>query len=380
MRPYRCLLMGLTVLCSPLVGGETLREVAGNRLLVGCAIATVDLGDPKLTALIAEQFDCITPEYEFMPGSMVDDAGKFRFAAADRVVAFAEAHHMPVLGHMLVWHFVTRKWLFEDRAGKPLPREKALANLKNYIDSVMGRYKGRIRAWNVVNEAVSDKDGEYLRDTPALRAIGPDYVERAFEFAHAADPKAELYYNDYNIEQPAKLEKAIRLVRSLQSRGVRIDAIGIQGHWLLDWPPTDMIGRGIDALSATGLKVMITELDVDPLPRDASGADMAVTEKGANPYRRGLPPEIQEKLARRYGEIVAAIVRRPAVTMIGFWGTHDGRSWLNDFPVKGRTNHPLLFDRQYKPKPALDAVIKAMKAAKKTTRFTTASVHQVLAA
>ena len=123
-----------------------------------------------------------------------------------------------------------------------------------------------------------------------------------------------------------------------------------------------MIGKGIDALSATGVRVMITELDVDPLPRDASGANLAAVEKGADPYRHGLPPEMQEKLAKRYGEIVAAIVRRPAVTMIGFWGTHDGRSWLNNYPVKGRTNYPLLFDRQCRPKPAFDAVIKSLKA------------------
>jgi endo-1,4-beta-xylanase len=357
------LLLGSVLLCSPLAGGETLREAAGNRLLVGCAVATVDLVNPKLAALVAEQFDCITPEYDFMPRHMVDGNGKFTYEAGDRVLAFAESHHLPVFGHMLVWHFMTRKWLFEDQAGKPLPREKALANLKKYIDAVMGRYKGRLRAWDVVNEAVSDKDGEYLKDTPALRAIGKDYIERAFEFAHTADPKAELYYNDYNIEQPAKLAKTIRLVRSLQATGVCINAVGIQGHWLIDWPPKDMIGKGIDAISATGVKVMITELDVDPLPRDASGADMAVAEQGADPYRRGLPPETQQKLAKRYGEIVGEIVRHPAVTMIGFWGTHDGRSWLNDFPVRGRTNHPLLFDRDYKPKPAFDAVIKALRAA-----------------
>ena len=219
MRHFISLLLGSILLCSPLAGGETLREAAGKRLLVGCAVATVDLGNPKLAALIAKQFDCLTPEYEFMPRDIVDDEGKFTFQAGDRVAAFAEAHHMPVFGHMLVWHCVTRKWLFEDRAGKPLPREEALGNLKHYIAAVMGHYKGRIRSWNVVNEAISDKDGEYLRDTPALRAIGEDYIPRAFEFAHAADPKAELYYNDYNIEQPAKLEKAIRLVRSLQAGG-----------------------------------------------------------------------------------------------------------------------------------------------------------------
>ena len=276
---------------------QTLRGAAGSRLLVGCAVATVDLQDPKLAALIVQQFDCITPEYEFMPEHLVDDAGHYTFGPGDAVVAFAEKHHVPVFGHMLVWNFVTRKGLFEDQKGKPLPRDRALANLKQYIDDVMRHYKGRIKAWDVVNEALSDKDGEYLKDTPARRAIGDDYVEKAFEDAHAADPGAELYYNDYNVEQPSKLEKTLRLVRSLKAAGVRLDAVGIQGHWLINWPPTDMIEKGIESLAALGVKVMITEMDVDPLPREDSGADMAVTAKGTNPYPDGLPPEIQEKLA-----------------------------------------------------------------------------------
>lgn len=368
---YRTLLAGLGLLAAvgpALAGqvsaGQTLRGAAGTRLVIGCAVATVDLQDAKLAALIADQFDGITPEYELMPEKLVTDDRKYTFAAGDAVVAFARKHHMPVFGHMLVWQFVSRRWLFEDAQGKPLPRSQALANLKGYIDAVMWHYKGQIKAWDVVNEAVSDKDGEFLKDTPARQAIGEDYVAQAFAFAHAADPGAALYYNDYNIEQPAKLAKTLRLVRSLQAAGVRLDAVGIQGHWLLDWPPTDMIETGIEALAAAHVNVMITELDVDPLPREASGADMAVTEKGVNPYPDGLPPEMQEKLARRYGEIVAAILRHPAVTMLGFWGTHDGRSWLNDFPVKGRTNYPLLFDRQYRPKPAFAAVLQALQAAR----------------
>lgn len=364
-RLSRLAVLGASLIAAslPPAGATSLSEAAGDRLWVGCAIAARDLEEPKLTALAAGQFNCLTPEYDFMPEHLVGADGKYTFDAGDRVVAFAESHRMPVFGHMLVWHFVTRKWLFDDAAGKPLPRAQALANLKNYIGTVAGHYRGRIKAWDVVNEAISDRDGEYLKDTPALRAIGEDYIEKAFAFAHAADPKAGLYYNDYNIEQPAKLAKTIRLVRSLQAAGIQLDAVGIQGHWLLDWPPTDRIGKAIDALAATGVKVMITELDVDPLPRDSSGADMAQSQKGADPFPKTFPPEMQAKLARRYGEIVTEIVRHPSVTMIGFWGTHDGRSWLNDYPVKGRTNHPLLFDREYKPKPAFDAVIQALKAA-----------------
>lgn len=364
MRIICVLLLSLFCGAPALHAQQTLREAAPTGLLIGGAIATQDLDKPELADLAAKQFSAITPEYEMMPEKLVDDQGKFDFTTADRIVEFAEKNHQPVLGHMLVWHFVTRKWFFETPDGKPLPRDKALANLKLYIDTVVGHYKGRVKAWNVVNEGISDAGDEYLRDTPALHAIGPDYIQKAFEFAHAADPNAELYYNDYNIEQQGKLEKTIKLVRSLQDAGVRIDAVGIQGHWLINWPPTEMIENGIEALAKTGVKVMITELDVDVLPRDTSGADMAQAETGANPYINGLPAEMQQKLANRYSEIMTAILRHPSVTFIGFWGTHDGRSWLNDFPVKGRTNYALLFDRQLQPKPAFDAVIKALDSAK----------------
>lgn len=342
---------------------DTLREAAGRQLEVGCAVSSADLQDPKMVDLITSQFGCLTPEYEMMPDHLVDDTRHFTFEAADHIVAFAQAHGMPVFGHMLVWHHFSPRWLFEKPDGSPLPREEALSNLRWYVTGVVGHFRGKIKAWNVVNEAVSDRDDEFLRDTPARRAIGDDYLAEAFASAHAADPQAELYYNDYNIEQPAKLARTLRLVRSLQTAGVRLDAVGIQGHWLLDWPPADQVEKAIDTLAATGVRVMVTELDVDPLPRRASGADMAVVEHGENPYPGGLPAEMQEKLARRYGDLVAAIVRHPAVTTLSFWGTHDGRSWLNNFPVKGRTNHPLLFDRALRPKPAFATVVRALEAA-----------------
>ena len=319
MRPCFLLLFSLLLFAFS-ARAQSLREAAPAGLLIGGAVAIRDLDDPRLAALVVKQFNAITPEYEMMPEKLVDDKGHFDFQTADRIVDFAEQNKMALFGHMLVWHFVTRSWFFETPDGKPLPREQALANLKLYISTVVGHYKGRIRAWNVVNEAISDAEGQYLRDTPALRAIGPDYVEKAFEFAHTADPTAELYYNDYNIEQPQKLAKTLRLVRSLQARNVRLDAVGIQGHWLLNWPPPQMIEDGIEALAKSGVKVMITELDVDVLPREASGADMAQTESGANPYQDGLPAEMQQKLAARYGEIIAAIMRHPSVTFIGFLG------------------------------------------------------------
>jgi endo-1,4-beta-xylanase len=340
--------------------GETLRQAVEGSL-IGCAITSADLENPELVALVTSQFNCITPENEFMPHRLTSGPDVFAFTPADRVVQFATKHDLPVFGHMLLWNYKTPRWLFQKVDGEPLPRTKALANLRHYIKTVAGHFQGKIQAWNVVNEAISDVPGDYLRDTPALRAIGEDYVAKAFQFAHAADPDAELYYNDYNIEQPGKREKALYLIRSLKAQGIRIDAVGIQGHWLIDYPSLATIDDGIRTFTDEGLKVMITELDIDVLPRTFNGAQMETVEHGPNPYPDGLPDNLQNKLAQRYSDIFTVLEKHPAVTSITFWGPHDGRSWLNDFPVKGRTNHALLFDRYLQPKPAYYAIIDALQ-------------------
>jgi len=291
--------------------------------------------------------------------------GTFTFERADKIVAFARANNMQVVGHTLCWHQQSPKWMFQDEQGKPLPREAALANLKAHIEGVAGHFKGKVKGWDVVNEAVNDGPEPWLRDTPARRAIGDDFVLKAFEFAHQADPDAELYYNDYNIELGTKRDRTLRLVRQIKAAGLRIDGVGIQGHWALGSPGIAEIERGIRAYAGEGLKVMITELDVDVLPRSrGGGADLNATERqGRDPYQAGLPDDVQQKLAQRYGELFGLFTRHPQVTRVTFWGATDGDSWLNNFPVRGRTNHPLLFARQLRPKPAFKAVLDALRAA-----------------
>ena len=343
---------------------RTLREAAGDMFLIGCPVGSKDLNNPELLAKILQEFNCITVETEIMPFKMGADREAFAFEPADRVVEWVEKQGLPMLGHMLVWDYRTPAWLFTDAASKPLPREQGLENLRFYIHKVMTHFKGRFVAWNVVNEAISDEPGEYLRDTAGRRSIGDDYVEKAFEFAHEADPNVQLYYNDYNVILPDKREKTLRLVRALTSKGLRIDAIGLQGHWLIDRPPAYLIDEAVVAFAAEGLKVMITELDVDVLPRTVSGANMQTVDHGPNPYPDGLPEEMQLRLADRYRDIFARLVKHPAVVNITFWGSHDGRSWLNNFPVRGRTNHALLFDRQLQNKPAHRAVLEVLEQAR----------------
>lgn len=344
-------------------GAQTLRQAADGKVMIGCAIGTQDLDHPPVARRVAREFNCLTADNEMMPAQMVDDSGRYTFAAGDRIADFARAHGMVFFGQMLLWHHETRRWLFQDRQGRPLPRAQALANLKAYIAAVTAHYRGRVFAWNVVNEALSDRPGEFLRDTPARRAIGDDYIAQAFAAAQADAPEARLYYNDYNIEEPDKLPKALRLLRGLRARGLRVDAVGIQGHWTLDWPEPAVITAALRAFAAAGFPVYVTELDVDVLPRTSTGADLAATEHGPNPYPLGLPAAVQSRLARRYGEIFAALLQPPRARMITFWGPDDGRSWLNDFPALHRTNYPLLFDRAMRPKPAYDAVRRALEQA-----------------
>jgi endo-1,4-beta-xylanase len=343
--------------------GTTLRQAVRGRFLTGAAVASWRLDDPKLAALVAEQFDCLTAENESKPESVQPQPGKFDFAAADRIVAFAQRHGMKVVGHTLCWHQQTPAWMFQDPSGRPLPRDEALRNLEHHIKTVVGHFKGEVVGWDVVNEAVSDTEDEYLRDTPARRAIGDDYVARAFELAHTADPDAELYYNDYGNESPEKREKTIRLIRELKGKGIRVDAVGIQCHFVLADPEApEVLDEAIAAYAAEGVKVAISELDVEVLPRDILGANVAAGgQAGADPYPQGLPPEVAEAQARFYRRIFRVVLKHPGVvTRVTFWGTHDGTSWLNYWPVKGRTNYPLLWDRSLQPKPAFGAVVEAL--------------------
>ncbi len=341
----------------------TLRQAAGDSMLMGAAIGARSLDRPGYATLIAEQFSCVTAENEMKPISLQRVRGSFTFEPADRIVTFARDHNIQVIGHTLCWHNQAPQWLFQDNAGQPLGRDAALANLRVHIETVVKHFKGRVKGWDVVNEAINDAPEPYLRDTPARRAIGDDYVLKAFEFAHEADPDAELYYNDYGIDVGDKRDRALRLIRQIKQAGLRIDAVGIQGHWALQTPPVAEIERGIQTFVGERLRVMITEMDIDVLPRNRGlGADInAIEREGMDPYKAGLPDEVQRSLADRYGALFAMFRRYPQVTRVTLWGVSDGDSWLNNFPVRGRTNHPLLYDRQLRPKPAFSAVIRALQ-------------------
>jgi endo-1,4-beta-xylanase len=330
-----------------------------RQFLVGTCVGGVLPGslEEAERALLRRHFNVLTPENCMKPEPIHPEPERFDFTASDALVQFAAEHQLAVVGHCLCWHQQSPAWMFEAGIG----RQAALAQLRHHIHTVAGRYRGRLLGWDVVNEAIAD-DGVALRDTPAAREIGPDFIERAFELAREADPGAELYYNDYNIERPEKRERTLLLLRRLLASGVRIDGVGIQGHWQLDQVPFADIRAAIDAFAALGLKVMITELDLDVVDRPDCSADIAVQRAYApaeDVYRDGLPEPIARAQAEQYARLFQLFGERPgAVQRVTFWGLHDGRSWLNSWPGK-RTNHALLFDRAYHPKPAFDAVLGA---------------------
>ena len=345
----------------------TLKEAFHGIFRIGAAINQnqSEEKDARDTAIIAAQFDSISPENVLKWGSIHPRSDGFNFDPADHYVAFGEKYKMFIVGHNLVWHSQTPAWVFKDDKGEPLTRDALLERMHDHIRTVVGRYKGKISGWDVVNEALND-DGT-LRKSQWLNIIGDDYIAKAFQFAHEADPAAELYYNDYSLENEAKRKGAVELVRKLKAQGIPIAAVGLQGHDKLDWPTAKEQAETIEAFAALGVKVCITELDVDVLPRNAPGnsADISAVSKGGeglNPYVGGLPDAIEQTLADRYAELFGVFVKyRAAISRVTFWGVTDAQSWLNNFPIRGRTNYPLLFDREGKPKAAFFAVIGAAR-------------------
>jgi endo-1,4-beta-xylanase len=353
----------LFLVLSPAIAQPTLKDAFANTFRIGAALNPSQFleQNTNAVAIIKSQFNTITPENVLKWEPVHPKPDTFEFEPADRYVAFGEKYGLFIIGHTLVWHNQTPRWVFQDEKGNPLDREALLRRMQDHISNVVGRYKGKIAGWDVVNEAVDDNGN--LRRSPWLRIIGEDYIIKAYQFAHEADPKAELYYNDYDLEKEPKRNGVIALVKKLQAAGIPIAAVGNQAHYKLDSPAAAQVDAAMTALSKLGVKVNITELDINVLPNPNQFSGAEVTQhfdpaKSLNPYTNGLPDEIQQKLAKRYADLFQIFLKhRDSVSRVTFWGVTDGDSWLNFFPVRGRTNYPLLFDRQGRPKPAYNAVL-----------------------
>jgi endo-1,4-beta-xylanase len=348
--------------------GASLKDVFKSDFLIGAALNRRQFfeEDQRALPIIKSQFNSITPENQLKWQLIHPQPDKYDWEGGDRYVAFGEKYGMTVIGHTLVWHRQTPPWVFDDGKGNRVDRETLLARLHDHIQTVVGRYKGRIKGWDVVNEALN-ADGT-MRQSNWMKIIGEDYVAKAFQFAHEADPQAELYYNDYSLENEPKRNGAIQLIQKLKSQGVPVAAVGLQGHNNMKFPSLEQQDATIEAFAKLGIKVNITEMDIDVLPHvdEDKGPTTKLTDQ-LNPFTSGLPQSVQDDQAKRFADLFSVYLKhRAVIDRITFWGVTVGDTWLNNWPVRGRTNYPLLFDREGKAKPAFDAVLNVARPARRS--------------
>jgi endo-1,4-beta-xylanase len=353
------ILLDCVVVCRAEEQVPALKDVFKNHFLIGGALnrRVIAGRDPGAAQVAAMHFNTATAENEMKWQRIYPQLNQYNWEPADEFMAFCEKNQMAAIGHCLVWHSQVPRWVFLDEAGNNLTRDALLSRMEDHIKTVAGRYKGRIKGWDVVNEAL-EGDGT-LRKSPWLQIIGEgsedkqyDYIESAFRWAHEADPGTELYYNDYGLEtSKAKCDGAVAIVKHLQSKGIRIDGVGIQLHGGLEYPSADGLEYAITSLAATGVKVLITELDIRTQSRGYRGADIGrINRQNTNDPTANVA-ETQKKLAEKYAEIFSVLLKhKQDITRVTFWGVYDGASWIG--------GSPLLFDREYQPKEAFFAVLK----------------------
>jgi endo-1,4-beta-xylanase len=335
---------------------KSLKDTFKKDFLIGTALnnSQIDEKNAVVNDLIKKQFNAATPENIMKSALIHPKWDTYNFTMADKLVEYGEKNNIKINGHTLIWHSQLPNFIRGIKSS-----DSIRTFFTDHIKTVAGRYKGKVFSWDVVNEALNE-DGT-LRNSVFLKHLGEGYLVDAFRLAQEASPKTELYYNDYNNEKPAKRAGCIKLIKKIQESGARIDGVGIQGHWHVGKIPLKDIEESILEYSALGLKVMFTELDIEVLERNFQGADVSqrmANSPEINPYTNGLPENVQKQLADDYEALFKLFLKhKDKVTRVTFWGVNDGVSWLNNWPVRGRTSYPLLFDRNNQPKPAYFKVV-----------------------
>lgn len=348
------------ILAAACAGGTTqtkeigLKDIVGNKFLVGAALNVRQSSgaDTSSLRIVKRHFNSIVAENCMKSEEIQPREGEFFFDEADKFVNFGIENNMSIIGHCLIWHSQCPDWFFVDDKGNNVSVDKLKQRMKTHISTVVGRYKGKIKGWDVVNEAIVE-DGSY-RKSKFYEILGEEFIPLAFQYAHEADPDAELYYNDYGMNVKGRRDGVVKLIRSLKEKGIRIDAVGMQGHMGMDYPDIKEFEESMLAFAAEGVKVMITEWDMSALPtarQSANISDTVAFRKSLNPYPDALPDSVNTVWNRRMDEFFTLFEKHSdIVTRVTAWGVSDGDSWKNDFPVKGRKDYPLLFDRNYQPK------------------------------
>lgn len=370
MKNVKLLLAGMAITmaaCSSQKQAEepTLKDVFKDKFLIGTAMNTWQVAgmDTAAQNVVKKHFNSIVAENCMKCEVIHPEENRYDFTSADSLVAFGEANEMTIIGHCLIWYSQCAPWFWVDDKGKFVTPEVLKQRMKDHIHTVVGRYKGRIHGWDVVNEAIVE-DGSY-RNSPFYQILGEEFIPLAFQYAHEADPDAELYLNDYGMNVSGRRDTYVKIIKNLQERGLRIDAIGMQGHMGMDYPSFDEFEESLLAYAGTGIKVMITELDMSALPSvnfSANITDTVAFRKSLNPYTEELPDSASQVWNNRMKDVFNLFLKHAdKITRVTAWGVTDKDSWKNDFPVKGRTDYPLLFDRNYEPKPFIKEMINQSK-------------------
>jgi endo-1,4-beta-xylanase len=344
-----CSVIQLKAQSKPIKG---LKDYYKNYFPIGVAVSAQDIKDTGEAKLIIREFNSLTPENAMKMGPIHPEENRYNWKDADAIVAFAQANGLRVRGHNLCWHEQTPNWLFKGEDGKLVTKGVLLKRLKDHITTVVNRYKGKVYAWDVVNEAIDDDSTKFLRNSLWYQICGEDFIAKAFEYAHAADPKAILFYNDYNTERPEKRERVYRLLKKLVDAGIPINAVGIQAHWSIYEPAQQDLIATIKKFSSLGLKVQVTELDISIYPWEKSKRALMPGESDA------YTPELEKKQDEKYAEVFKVFRDyKSVISGVTFWNISDKNTWLDDYPVEGRKNYPLLFNQQLQRKKAYWSVV-----------------------
>ena len=340
-----------------------LKEALTGKFYIGTALNSEQITgkDTASVRVVKEQFSAIVAENCMKSGPIHPKENEYNFILSDQFVDFGMKNKLFITGHVLVWHSQAPGWMFKDSLNQDVTRDVLIRRMKEHIGTVVGRYKGKVKGWDVVNEAIED-DGTFRR-TRYYEIIGEDYIRLAFQFAHEADPEAELYYNDYSMANPGRRDGVVAMVKKLKAQGVKIDGIGMQCHIGLDYPDISEFEKSVEAFGALGVKVMITEMDISVLsmPDKNVGAEISRSyeyQKKLNPYAEGLPDSVNTMLEKRYLDFFKLFLKhKDVISRVTTWGVNDGQSWKNNWPVRGWTDYPLLFDRKNQPKQVVNMII-----------------------
>ena len=323
--------------------------------------------------VIAKNFNWVVAENCMKCEVIHPREGVYDFTLADQFVNKAKAAGMKVLGHCLIWHSQCAPWFHFDSEGKPVSRDVLKKRMREHIYTIVSHFRGRVDAWDVVNEAFED-DGT-PRQSLFHQILGTDYIPLAFQYAHEADPAAQLFYNDFSMNKAAKVEGVCRFFRPLIEQGLPVTAIGMQGHMILEDNVDNSVIRqyehSIETIAATGVPTFFSELDLSVLPNPYGFSGANISDKFAyrpemDPYTKGLSKEQNAKMEQFWIDFYKMLIpHHKDILRVNFWCLNDANSWRNDFPIKGRTDYATLFDRQSRPKPVVQKLIDLVREGKK---------------